>query len=247
MFVDVLSVKVGWALREEAVEVCAARLSRMLEELASIHPSLAGLRWSGVGHQVSTRVVLELSRAGELARLFRRQRVYHSGRKLIVTDGYRFEAAGHSGEGRPIVLSVHAGNGADLPDRTWLPNEISLSFVLSGVSEGDLAIFQALKPALLALVSAWEPDWGGLYSAVYGARFIGPACSRFAGAWVVYLTGHLAQSISSPPSAVIEPCSDSAVLVSATSVPFNIDNSAHLGVADAIHASLEPSLSSARE
>jgi hypothetical protein len=247
MFVDVVSIKCGWGLREETVDACAARLSRMAEALADIYPSLAALRWSGVGHQVSTRVVSELARAGELARLFKRQRVYDSSRKLIVTDGYRFEASGQSEDGRPIVLSVHAGNGADLPDRAWLPNEISLSFVLSGAGEGDLAIFRALRPALLALVSAWEPDWGGLYSAVYGARFIGPARSRFAGAWVVYLTGHLAQSISSPPSAVTEPCSDGAVLVSATSEPFNIDNAAHLGVADAIHASLEASLSPARE
>jgi len=117
MFVDVVSIKCGWGLREETVDACAARLSRMAEALADIYPSLAALRWSGVGHQVSTRVVSELARAGELARLFKRQRVYDSSRKLIVTDGYRFEASGQSEDGRPIVLSVHAGNGADLPDK----------------------------------------------------------------------------------------------------------------------------------
>lgn len=247
MFVDVISVKCGWGLREETADACAARLFDMVDELAIIYPSLAALRWSGVGHQVSTRIVLELARAGELAGLLKRQRVYHSGRKIIVTDGYRFDAAGRSEEGRPIVLSVRAGSGADLPDRTWLPNEISLSFVLGGGGEGDLAISRALKPALLAMVTAWEPDWGGLYSAVYGARCTGPVRSRFAGAWAVYLTEQLAQSISSPPSAVIEPHSDGAVLISATSEPFGIDNPAHQGVADAIHAALEASLSPTRE
>ncbi len=136
------------------------------------------------------------------------------------------------------MLSVHAGNGADLPDRTWLPNEISLSLVLSG-GEGDLAIFRALKPALLALVAVWEPDWGGLYSAVYGARFADPMRSVFAGGWTVYLAEHLARQISPPTSAIAERRQGGAMLIAATEEPFNVDNAAHLGVADAIQACLD--------
>jgi len=234
MFLDVLSVKVGWGLREEAAEACAARLSRMIEGLASVYPGFAGLQWRGTGQQVSTRVVLELGRANGLAPLLKRQRVYHSGRKRIVVDGYRFEAGCHTEDERPIVLSVRAGSGADLPDRAWLPNEISLSFVLSG-GEGDLAIFRALKLILLTLVKAWEPDWGGLYSAVYGARSKDPMRSRFSGAWMVYLTEPLAKGFAAPASAVVEPYSEGALLVSATSGPFNIENAEQLSIADAIH------------
>ncbi|HKF70717.1 MAG TPA: Imm52 family immunity protein [Stellaceae bacterium] len=239
---DLFSIKVGWGLREETVEACASRSVRMLNDLWDIHRDFRTLRWDGVGH-VTVRNLHELCQRGDLVRILKRRRVHNTSRTRIVSDGYDMSANSGVGSSQSLHLRLHAGAGSEDADRIWLPNEIELTIIPGEEVDAVVSMLLALRPTLLAMVDAWDVDWGGLYSTSRIAQTITGAERfrwRFSGAWAVYLADRFAERVTPPRQAVVERRCTRGVLISAAKEVFDASNPAQVEAANAIDASLEP-------
>jgi hypothetical protein len=98
----------------------------------------------------------------------------------------------------------------------------------------------AVKPILLALISAWEPERASAVSKRYGQlpHAVGDATMPFVqGLWADYSAAGLTE-LSLPALAVGCRLSDGGLLRCATEEPFALDNPIHLGAAAAMHAAL---------
>jgi hypothetical protein len=98
-----------------------------------------------------------------------------------------------------------------------------------------------LKPALLSLATAWEPDYGVVVCGDYWQRSFGDGeYPHFRSGWMTYLASQYASRITPPAAAIVEPAPGGGLLLLATEDRFDMDNPAHLAVADAIQAALVP-------
>jgi Immunity protein 52 len=145
---------------------------------------------------------------------------------------------------RSALLHLHAGAGSDDADRNWHPNEIELTIIFGSHVEAAAEMLLALKPTLLAMVDAWDVDWGGLYSisriAQSALQPIERFRWRFAGAWAVYLAEPFARRVVPPPPAVVERRPNGGLLMSAAKDVFSAGDPAQVEAANAIDASLSP-------
>jgi hypothetical protein len=153
-----------------------------------------------------------------------------------------------------LGYSVAAWNGLDPPYGASLsvrpgrysgsrafPNSVELEFDQVTPANADLMSAAALKPALLSVVSAWEPDHGNVVCWDYLDRLFGERhWPPLRGGWMTYLAPQYASLITPPPAAIVEPVPGGGLLLLATEERFSMDNPAHLAVADAIQAALDP-------
>ena len=234
---DLLSVKAGWGLREESVEACASRCARMLNDLWDIHPDFRLLRWDGSG-QVQTRDLGELSRSGDLPRIFQAQRVHNTRRTRILPDGYRLSARSAESSTNSLGLHLRVGTGSGDADRCGVPNQVELTIILSKDINAIVKMLAELKPILFAMVDAWDVDWGGLYSTGRTAQTVNQPRSVFSGAWAVYLAEPFATRITPPVQAIVKRRSSGGLLMAADRDVFVSSNPAHVEAADAIDASV---------
>ncbi len=110
-----------------------------------------------------------------------------------------------------------------------------------GPGNADLISVTALKPAMLRLVAAWEPDCGNLVCRDYWRRLFGDQhYPMFRSGWMTYLAPQYASRVTPPPSAIVETVAGGGMLVLATEERFSMDNPGHLDAADAIQAALAP-------
>jgi hypothetical protein len=99
----------------------------------------------------------------------------------------------------------------------------------------------ALKPALLSIVAAWEPDRGNVVCWSYWQRLFGDRhYPPFRSGWMTYLAPQYASRITPPPEAIAERVAGGGLLLLATEERFSMDNPEHLAVADAIQVALAP-------
>lgn len=234
---DLYSVKAGWGLREEAVETCASRCARMLNDLRDIHPDFRLLEWDGSG-QVQGRNLAELDRRGDLPRLFKARRVHNLSRTRIVSDGYQLSARSAEGCTNSLLLHLHVGAGYADADRDGVPNKVELTIILSKDINAMVQMLAALNPILLAMVDAWDVDWGGLYSTGRTAQTVDQSRSVFSGAWAVYLAEPFASRIEPPERAIMRRHPKGGLIMAADRDVFIASDPAHVEAASAIDASL---------
>ena len=239
---DVFEVTAGWGLREEGAQVCAARLSRMLENLAGVHPAFTRLMWTGMGRGVPTRDMQRLRELGLLEGLVDLQRTPDDAGKHWLPDGYRLPATADLDGPKFLVLTVRVGRHLDHRYVARFGNIVTVVISALGDPVNGGIPFEALKPILIALVEAWQPEWAGAFSVFYGAksnslRWPPPF---YSGSWMIYLTQSLAQKINVPASALVERMPGDGLLMQATDQPFDHENPEHVRAADAIQACLAP-------
>ena len=237
---EVNHVEAYWQPRMESAHECAGRLSRMLDGLAKTHPALA--HWN---KKANTRAAANKPAwtmppdTEELTAVFENGRQY----KDVPRDpwpemGYSISA--WNGRNRPYgaSLSVRPGVYAD-----WIPfpNTIDLRLNPAAPENADLISVAVLKPALLSVATAWEPDYAVVVSWDYWPhKFSDGQYPSLRSGWLTYLAPRYAGLIKPPSAAIIEPVSGGGMLLLATEEQFSMDNPKHLAVADAIQAALEP-------
>jgi immunity protein 52 of polymorphic toxin system len=226
-----------WGPRRETPQTCAARLSRMFEELSHIDPVFGNwLCFSQM--KLVPRASLSLD---GLAALIQR-----GVDRAEVTDrptpqyGYRFGALNSAKKNpRSISLSVHAGR--ELPGN-FLINSASIRTAPLDDENASFINLRVFKLALLALASAWDVTWCSAYpwSLVRLKTKPEPPRPWFSLAWMTYISPRFAPMITPPRSAISDWLPNGALLMIATEERFETENPAHLAVARDIEAALAP-------
>lgn len=145
-----------------------------------------------------------------------------------------------NGRDRPYgaSLTVRSGTYANF---SRFPNTIDLVLNPASPGNADLICSTVLKPALLSLTSLWEPDYGVVVCWDYWQRSFGDRhYPLFRSGWMTYLAPQYAGLIQPPAAAIVESIPGGGLLLLATKERFSMDNPAHLAVADAIQAALDP-------
>lgn len=237
---EVYRLHVCWSPRPEGTQSCALRLARMLEGLVKVHWAFA--HWN---KQAYSRAAANQSAwamppdVEELTRVFEKGRQYKDApRELWPEMGYSVSA--WNGRDRPYGVSLSLSPGAFTLNRP-LPNTVDLSFNQAGPGNADLISVAALKPAMLALVAAWEPDCGNLVCWDYWRRLFGDRrYPMFRSGWMTYLAPRYASRVTPPAAAIVERVAGGGMLLLATEERFSMDNPVHLAAADAIQTALAP-------
>lgn len=240
MVSEAYKLHVHWRDRPESTQSCARRLARMLEGLADAHPAFA--RWN---KQAKSRAAADKPAwaippdIDELTTVFEKSRQYKDvPRQPWPELGY--SVAAWNGLDAPYGASLSIGPGAFASNRPF-PNSADLELDPACAGNADLTSVGALKPAMLSLIAAWEPDRGNLVCWEYWSRLYGDRhYPLFRSGWMTYLAAQYASRVTPPPAAIVERVAGGGMLLLATEERFSMDNPAHLAVADAIQAALDP-------
>jgi len=127
-------------------------------------------------------------------------------------------------------------------DRRVFPNSVEMPFSPRDEDNVDLITVSVLKPVLLGLVAAWDPDRATLYSVPYMHRLheAEEQVPLFRSGRMTYLSLRYALRITPPAAALVERTPGGGLLMLATEEPFTVKNPEHVAVADAIQACLAP-------
>ncbi|MGH6838129.1 MAG: Imm52 family immunity protein [Methylocella sp.] len=107
------------------------------------------------------------------------------------------------------------------------------------IPDPSVATYEIFKPALLAVVEAWDPVCAMSYP---DALFkLVPGGTYFHESWIQYLCPSLATLVT-PPSApvIVERLANGGLLMSATRQTFDVENPAHMAAARDMAASIAP-------
>jgi len=175
----------------------------------------------------------------ELTAVFERGRRYKDvPREPWPEMGYL--VAAWNGLDPPYGASLSVWPGGYSANRPF-PNCVDLELNQATPGNADLMSVAALKPALLSVATAWKADRGNVVCWSYWRRLFGDRhYPLFRSGWMTYLAPQYASRITPPPAAIVEPVPNGGILLLATKERFSMDNPAHLAVADAIQATLEP-------
>lgn len=229
-----------WGPRAEGTLSCAGRLARMLDGLAKAHSAFAHWNKQAWSRTAANKPAWAMPPdVDKLTAVFEKGRQYKDvPREPWPEMGYSVSA--WNGLDRPYgaSLAVRPGTYAD-----WIPfpNTADLRLNAAAPGNADLISGAVLKPAMLSLATAWEPDWGVVVCWDYWKRLFGDRrYPPFRSGWMTYLAPQYASRIAPPPAAIVERVAGGGLLLLATLERFSMDNPAHLAVADAIQSALDP-------
>ena len=223
-------VRASWEARAETPEELAARFLRTIDAITPIDPVFS--RW-GSGRDGPTKLEETRDRyAEEIAAGLAR----NDWGEPSPAYGYWFGAFTRDApKDRCFVLRCNAGQTV----RTPFPNAVTLKTIASkGGPDPDVVGYRIFRPALLAIVDAWDPVRAGAYS--QQLIQLNESASRFPAAWIQYLCPWLAQKITPPSSVIAEALPNGGLLMTATTETFDVDNPAHLAAAQDMAAAMAP-------
>jgi hypothetical protein len=237
---EVNHVKACWRPRAESTRDCAVRLARMLEGLVKAH--LAFSRWN---KKANTRAAADKPAwamppdVDQLTAAFEKGRQYRDRPRTPWPEiGYRVSA--WNGRDPPYGASLAVWPGSYGPSRS-LPNRIDISLNRAGPDNANLISTPVLKPVLLSVATAWEPDYAVVVPWTYWPQAFGDGgYPTLRSGWMTYLAPKYAARIIPPPSAIVEPVSNGGLLLLATEERFDMENPAHLAAVAAVQTALGP-------
>lgn len=237
---EVNHIEAYWGSRPESARDCAVRLSRMLEGLARAHPAFG--RWN---KKANSRAAANQPAwamppvVDELIRVFEKGRQYKDVPRVLWPEmGYRISAWNGCDPPYGISMSVHPGGYGDHP---VFPNTIDVSLNRAGADNADLTCVAALKPALLAVANAWEPDYAVVVPWTYWPQAFGDCTyPKLRSGWMTYLAPKYAGQMVPPPGSIVQSVAGGGMLLLATEEQFSMDNPKHLAAADAVQKALDP-------
>jgi hypothetical protein len=176
-------------------------------------------------------------RAVDIVPFFSPVRRYDKDSKRFVLRSYHLNASARLLAPRLLAMSIIAGKTGEGARYPVTGNRVSISLkILEGGNDEDAQALAAIKPILLALVSAWEPEHASAVSDRYGQPV--RDVKHFAhGTWGAYFAAG-STKISLTSLGVARRLTDGGLLWCATDEAFDLDNPVHLGAAAAMHAAM---------
>jgi Immunity protein 52 len=223
-------IRAYWERRAETPEALATRFVRTIDRLQEIDPVFA--LWTCVSKRPRKFESMRDTYAKEVADGLTKD----DWGEPEPMNGYRFGALtrGQS-PGHSFSLWVHAGSTYPTP----FPNDIMFLTRHGFIPDPAAVTYEIFKPALLAMIEAWDPVCAMASPDTLFSLF--PGNIYFHATWIQYLCPWLASLVTPPPAPVIvEHLPNGGLLMSATEAVFDIENPAHMAAARAIAAAIAP-------
>jgi hypothetical protein len=219
-----------WERRAETPEALAARFVRTVDGLQKIDPVFA--LWTCGSKRPRKFETMRDTYAEEVAEGLSKD----DWGQPVPMNGYRFGALTRGqAPYRSFSFNVHAGSTYPSP----FTNDAKFLTRRNIIPDPAVITYEIFRPALLAIVEAWEPvDCAAYPLAILNLVEKG---RYFREAWIQYLCPWLASLVTPPPAPVIvEHLPNGGLLMSATEEIFDIENPAHMAAARAIAAAIAP-------
>ncbi|MGH6793755.1 MAG: Imm52 family immunity protein [Methylocella sp.] len=219
-----------WERRAETPDALAARFVRTIDRLQEIDPVFA--LWICGRKRPKKFETVRDRYAEEVAAGLTKD---HRGEPELI-NGYRFGAVTREqARDRTFFLSIHAGSTYPMP----FANDITFLTGYNSIPDPAVITYEIFKPALLAIVEAWDPVCCTSYPlAILNLVEKG---LYFHETWLQFLCPWLASLVTAPPAPVIvEHLPDGGLLMSATTQTFDVENPAHMAAAREIAAAIAP-------
>jgi hypothetical protein len=222
-----------WERRAETPEAIAARFEVMINGLQKIDPLFAG--WNVFKKKlipletIRDRLAQELDQGPDRGEhgnpvapgyglpLFSKDQ--------IKSRSFYLEFQAGSTYPRTFANLVNLGTYFGAIDRDQNPDPSSTSY----------AIF---KPALLAMVDAWDPLFSIALPNALRAYIDFEVATYFHATWVQYLCPWLAALITPPKSAITQRLANGGLVMSATTEIFDVENKTHMTIAEEIETAM---------
>ncbi len=224
-------ITANWEARAETPDEIAARFLRMINSLKEIDPVFSlwtcGRKRPEKLEEVRDRFAEEIA-----AKVVR-----DDWKKPVPQLGYSFGAfTRDTPKDRSFTVSCWAGSF--VKDIFGNRATLSTNAVIGSPPDPHVVRYQVFRPALLAIVEAWDPVIVGAKShPLVGLK---EYRSYFSLAWIRYLCPWLAQKITPPSTVLSEHLPNGGLLMSATTETFDVNNPKHLAAARDMAAATNP-------
>ena len=231
-------LNVRWDARDESLSTCAARLARMLEGLAAIHPNLMDWRRKAKTLALAYKPFCVMPPSlPELEAILSRGRYFASASGVLIPElGYSVSAWNGLDEPQALSIRLHVGSY----ESRLYPNEVEPE----GLRRENTQLFCAatLKRALLTVAECWEADWGIVRDWGHEGCTLDPEGRPLLpyGGWLTYLSHELAQKVSPPHDVLVEPTPDGGLFMLVSEEAFDAADPMHVTRLDAIQKSRAP-------
>ncbi|MGH6839447.1 MAG: Imm52 family immunity protein [Methylocella sp.] len=219
-----------WERRAETPDALAARFVRTIDSLQEIDPIFA--LWTCGSKRPKKFETMRDHYTEEVAAGL----IKGDWGEPLLIYGYSFGALTRAqAPDRSFSLRVHAGS--TYPDA--FPNNIKFYTRLGCIPDPAVITYEIFKPALLAIVEAWDPVCA--MSCPDALFKLVPGNTYFHESWIQYLCPWLASLVTPPPAQVIvERLPNGGLLMSATTQTFDVSNPAHMAAARDMAAAIAP-------
>jgi hypothetical protein len=224
-------ITANWEARAETPDEIAARFLRLIDSLKEIDPVFSlwtcGRKRPEKLEEVRDRYAVEIAAAV----------VRDDWKKPLPQLGYSFGVLTRdTPKDRSFYLRCKAGSFV----KDVFGNRVTLSTnaVIGSRPAPDIVSYRVFRPALLAIVDAWDPVIAGAKS--HPLVRSDESRSYFSLAWIKYLCPWLAQKITPPSTVLAEHLPNGGLLMTATTETFDVDNSAHVAAARDMAAAMAP-------
>jgi Immunity protein 52 len=224
-------VRASWEGRAETPDALAARFLRMIDAFKEIDPVFS--LWTCGATRPKKFEMVRDRYAEEIAEGISRD----DWGEPTPVYGYWFGAfTRDTPDNRSFAVRCNAGATVG---RSF-PNDITFetSSMANLEPNSEIVSYRVFRPALLAIVDAWEPVRAGAYSEQLIQ--LNESASRFPAAWIQYLNPWLAEKVTPPSTVLVEHLPNGGLLMSATTETFDIDNPKHLAAARDMAAAMAP-------
>ena len=233
------TIEANWRGRREDSASTAARLAAALSQLETISPSFRGWHRQGMRNRSAVPLLITMPpQITELRNWVDENRTYdkRDGRKTHV--GYMLSA----NVCETLDFSARFTLLDNFDDEyMWLIKKFVLTMDVPKVNPERLC--RIVRPGLLALVMAWDPEWAAVAPSNYdsGQSVENATFLNYPGGWMVYLDRERAERIAEPRDVVVERLQNGGILLTATEELFDVRaNAAHRAAANRIQDALAP-------
>ncbi len=223
-------IRASWEERAETPDELAARFLRMIDSLKVIDPVFR--LWTCGRKRPESFEEVRDRYAEEIAAGITRD----DWREPVPADGYRFGALTR-GTPRNRTFTLDCKGGSIIKYK--FTNDVTLRTSANNSNpDADVVSYRVFRPALLAMVDAWEPVRACATSRQLSQ--LDKTDSYFPPVWIQYLCPWLARKITPPSTVLSEHLPNGGLLMTATTETFDVDNPAHLKAAQDMAAAMAP-------
>ncbi|KFA89282.1 immunity 52 family protein [Archangium violaceum] len=216
-----------WPTRRESAEQCAQRAEtffRLLSDCDSIF-----MNWFEQANSIKKALQLQFEPSYETFLRFFKSKKYNEG-----AFGFGFGAwTGHKEDGHGGMVTLSCGSAVTPP-----PNNCLLHLPSEESGAGRVLTTHVLIQVLRAMVLAWEPADGGVFSKAYQDLRDEPASKPYTG-WLMYLSRNRGEVPPLPEPVRVESVEDKGTLIILTPERFTVNNPEHVALADTVRTLLE--------
>ncbi|QRN93423.1 immunity 52 family protein [Archangium violaceum] len=224
---DSYDAGVYWACRRESAEECARRAESFFRLLSSCDPIYAD--WFEQANSLKKALQLRFEPNYETFLRFFKKKAYQNGPGEISFSAW----TGHEEDGRGGAVSLTCGACSK-----FYSNVCFLYLPWAGPEEERVLTVPVLTQVMRALILAWEPDDGGVFSDAYQRLRNEPVGPPRTG-WLMYFSRRRGEVPALPEPVRVEPVEDKGTLVILTPERFTVDDPAHVALASEVRAVLD--------